>query len=84
MPKIIRTKKTIIRFEAHNGNAAINLMVLGRKGQRPYNANLEYPLDKVNCKNVEMLCNSIDSIFPIGKYGKKNLKRCLDEAKHGV
>lgn len=84
MLEIIKMQKTIIRFEAHNGNAVIKLMVLGSKGQRPYSAKLEYPLEKVSCENVEMLCESVGKVFPIGNVGKRSLKRCLTDAKHRV
>lgn len=81
MLEIVKLKDMVMQFEVHNGNATIGLMAFGCKLHRPYKATLTYPIENANQDNIDMLCKSINKVFPLGNLGKNRLKRLFKKAR---
>lgn len=77
MAELIRTMNCAIKIEKVKDVIEINIASAAKPIRTSRNAKLYYPVKKLDGKNLNLLCKSISSVFPIGHAGEVKLTNGL-------
>ena len=77
MAELIRTMNCAIKIEKVNEVIEINVASCSKPLRTSKTAKLYYPVNKLDGKNLKLLCKSIGSVFPIGHAGEVRLANGL-------
>ena len=83
MAELIRIMNCAIRLEVVEDKVEINITTSSKPNRTSQQATMYYPIRLLNIQSINLLCQSIDSVFPIGEAGIAKLAKGLLEIRKG-